>query len=122
MRISDWSSDVCSSDLHGVPGVVVDYGYLKRTNHAHDWKTGHWQVSIGGLNKLPRNVDSSRFDALGLKVSEKGGDPMGYPLLCVQTTGDASHGMDQDGLQAWFGEQLQRWPDLVIRQIGRAHV
>src|SRR3546814_17970196 len=86
MRISDWSSDVCSSDLHGVPVVVVDYGYLKRTNHAHDWKTGHWQVSIGGLTKLPRNVDSSRFDAPGLKVSEKGGDPMGYPLLCVPTT------------------------------------
>src|SRR3546814_10825977 len=25
MRISDWSSDVCSSDLGGVPGDVFDY-------------------------------------------------------------------------------------------------
>src|SRR3546814_4499117 len=25
MRISDWSSDVCSSDLTGVPGVVVPF-------------------------------------------------------------------------------------------------
>src|SRR3546814_19351562 len=23
MRISDWSSDVCSSDLHGVTGIIV---------------------------------------------------------------------------------------------------
>src|SRR3546814_11378102 len=26
MRISDWSSDVCSSDLFGTGGIIVNYG------------------------------------------------------------------------------------------------
>jgi hypothetical protein len=99
----------------GVPVVIVDYGYLKRTNHAHDWRTGHWQVSVGALNALPQALDSSRWDALGLEVVERGGDPNGYTLLCVQTTGDASHGMDADGLQAWCDEQSARWPGLLVR-------
>ncbi len=102
-------------DALGVPVVLIDYGYLKRTNHAHDWRTGHWQVSIGGLSRVPDDVDSSRFDALGLTVAEQGGNPSGYTLLCAQTTGDASHGMDKDGLQAWCDAQALLYPDLLIR-------
>ena len=100
-----------------VPVVLVDYGYMRRTNHAHDWRTGHWQISVGGLNKLPtaRQCSPDRFDALGLDVKEQGGDPNGYVLLCVQTTGDASHGMDVDALQAWCDAQSARWPGLLIR-------
>src|SRR3546814_8199817 len=33
MRISDWSSDVCSSDLAGAAGIEVYYGW---TNKCHD--------------------------------------------------------------------------------------
>jgi len=100
----------------GVPIVLVDYGYMRRTNHAHDWRTGHWQISVGGLNKLPPfQCPSDRFDALGLEVQEQGGDPNGYVLLCVQSTGDASHGMDIDALQVWCDAQAARWPGLVIR-------
>lgn len=100
----------------GIPVFVVDYGYLKRTNHAHDWRTGHWQVSLNGLNRLPEwDCDSSRFDALGIEIDERGGYPDGYTLLCVQTTGDASHGMDETRLQAWADEQAARWPGLLIR-------
>lgn len=99
----------------GVPVVLIDYGYMKRTNHAHDWRTGHWQVSVGGLNRLPTEVDSSRLDALGLQIAEQGGDPSGYTLLCVQTPGDASHGMSDERLRAWANEQALRWPGIVIR-------
>ena len=99
----------------GVPGVVIDYGYLKRTNHAHDWRTGHWQTSLGGLNRLPDDDSPERFEALGIEVAECGGDPNGYELLCVQTTGDASHGMDQKRLQLWCDVQAVRWPNLLIR-------
>lgn len=100
----------------GVPVFVIDYGYMKRTNHAYEWRTGHWQVSLNGLNNLPDwNCDSSRFDALGVEIAERGGDPEGYVLLCVQTTGDASHGMDENGLQAWADEQNLKWPGLLIR-------
>lgn len=100
----------------GVPVVVADYGYLKRTNHAHDWRTGHWQLSLGGLNCLPvGDVAAARFDALGLQIAGRGGNPDGYVLLCVQTVGDKSHGKDQAELQAWCDEQAARWPGLVIR-------
>lgn len=103
----------------GVPVLVIDYGYLKRTNHAHDWRSGHWQISLGGLNKLPScDIDASRFDALGLTVEDHGGDPQGYTLLCVQTTGDASHGLSQEGLQQWVNEQKAKHSqngELLIR-------
>lgn len=100
----------------GIPVFVVDYGYLKRTNHAHDWRTGHWQVSLGGLNRLPDwSCDASRFDALGVEIHERGGDADGYVLLCAQTTGDASHGMNEQELQQWADEQRRKWPDLLIR-------
>lgn len=98
-----------------IPAVVIDYGYLKRTNHAHDWKTGHWQISVGGLNRLPDDVDGSRFDALGLTIQERGGNPGGYVLLAVQTPGDATHGMDEVELGRWCKAMADRWPGLMIR-------
>jgi hypothetical protein len=100
----------------GVPVFVIDYGYCKRTNHAHDWRTGHWQVSLNGLNRIPLfPCRLDRFEALGITIAERGGDPNGYVLLCVQTTGDASHGMDEAALQHWCDVQRQRWPGLLIR-------
>jgi hypothetical protein len=99
----------------GIPVFVIDYGYLKRTNHIHDWRTGHWQVSYGGLNNIPDYDDPIRFEALGLEIKERGGDPDGYTLLCVQTTGDASHGKDEEQLRQWAEEQARQYPNLVIR-------
>lgn len=96
--------------------VVIDYGYLKRTNSVHDWKHGTWQVSVGGLNKLPTGVDGSRFDALGLTIKEHGFNPRGKPLLCVQTAGDASHGFNADQLKAWAGLCKLKWPDIEVRK------
>src|SRR3546814_11384627 len=47
MRISDWSSDVCSSDLHGTPRTVADLsshnclGYtLSSALGPHQWSFG----------------------------------------------------------------------------------
>ena len=100
----------------GVPVFVIDYGYLRRANHAHDWKTGHWQVSLNGLGVIPAfDCPPDRFDALGLEVKAKGGDPKGYTLLCVQTPDDKSHGMSRDQLRVWCHEQAEQYPDLVIR-------
>lgn len=100
----------------GVPIILIDYGYLCRTNHIHDWKTGHWQVSPGGLNHVPPFAcPSDRFDSLGLQVKAKGGDPKGYTLLCVQTPGDMSHGLSKAQLQAWCDEQAANYPNLMIR-------
>lgn len=99
----------------GVPVLIIDYGYLKRTNHAHDWRTGHWQVSLNALNVLPDYDEPSRFESLGIEIAEQGGRPDGHVLLCVQTTGDASHGMGQEELQIWCNEQRLKWHDLRIR-------
>jgi hypothetical protein len=101
----------------GVPVVVIDYGYVRRCNHAYEWRTGHWQVSLGGLNRPPpaELCDSSRWDALGVQIVPRGGNPNGYRLLAVQTTGDASHGMDEVALQAWCSHMASIWPDLVVR-------
>lgn len=98
----------------GVPVFVIDYGYVRRTNHAHDWKTGHWQVSLNGLSVLPAfECPPDRFEALGVPIKAKGGDPKGCTLLCVQTPGDMSHGMSMAQLQAWC-DGLD-YHDLVIR-------
>lgn len=99
----------------GIPVFIVDYGYLKRTNAAHDWRRGHWQISLGGLNRIPKNADSSRFDLLGLDIKNSGGDPDGYPLLCVQTIGDASHGLNEIQLHEWCQSLKHKWDGLVIR-------
>jgi hypothetical protein len=99
-----------------IPVFVIDYGYCKRTNHAHDWRTGHWQLSLGGLNKIPDgDFGSSRWDALGIEIKEHGGDSDGYTLLCVQTTGDASHGMNESELQQWAYAQNRKYQNLLIR-------
>lgn len=101
----------------GVPVWVVDYGYLKRANNIHDWATGHWQVSLNGLNKLPRFFDSSRLDALDIKhmIAEKGGNPEGYNLLCVQTSNDKSHGLNFDQLKAWVHDCVNIIPNTLLR-------
>lgn len=100
----------------GVPVFVIDYGYLRRTNHAHDWRTGHWQVSREALNRPPAQAcPPDRFDALGLEIQPTGGDPKGYTLLCVQTPGDASHGKGEQALQAWCQDVARRYPDVRIR-------
>lgn len=100
----------------GIPVVVVDYGYCKRTNHIFDWKSGHWQVSLDGLNNIPMgDFPSDRWDTLGIEIKERGGDPDGYTLVCTQTTGDASHGHDEKGIQQWVNEQFQKWPNPILR-------
>lgn len=100
----------------GVPVYIIDYGYLRRANHAHDWKVGHWQVSLNGPGVIPAvECPPDRFDALGLEIKAEGGDPKGYTLLCPQTPGDMSHGMGLDALRAWCHEQAGQYPNLVIR-------
>lgn len=104
------------NDYHGLPVVVVDYGYLRRTHGEANFHTGHWQVGLGGLNSLPPwPSPPDRFGALGLEVAEQGGDPSGYALICPQTPADAAHGRDEDALAAWVAEQAERFPGARIR-------
>src|SRR3546814_1569994 len=68
MRISDWSSDVCSSDLAGLPLMIdstfstpylnrpIEHGADIVTHSATKWLGGHG-VAIAGVV-----VDGGRFD------------------------------------------------------------
>lgn len=95
-----------------VPVVVMDYGYLKRAcQEAFGGGGEYWQVGIGGLNSLPDFAcPSDRFDALGIDIKAKGGDPEGYVLVAGQHDGDPSHGRtDAEGLRSWAATQCAFW-------------
>src|SRR3546814_15075319 len=59
MRISDWSSDVCSSDLENAADLVA----VVRPYHETDWSCGVAWMNAGG--RLPQAIS----DAYGFSVS-----------------------------------------------------
>ena len=97
-----------------VPTIVLDWGYLDRVNDRSEAATGHWQVSLGGLNRIPPSAcPPDRFNTLGLTMEEHGGDPDGYVLLIGQMPGDAAHaGTDH---RQWLLNQVRRYDDVVYR-------
>jgi hypothetical protein len=101
-------------DRTDVPTIILDWGYLNRVNDRSEAATGHWQMSLDGLNRIPPFAcPSDRFDGLGLTVAECGGDPSGYVLLIGQMPGDAAHaGTDH---RQWLMDQLKRYDDIVYR-------
>src|SRR3546814_20760318 len=62
MRISDWSSDVCSSDLFGFDAVVGNYASPDTPGSAYvllhhvfgevNGKAGQWGHAIGGMGAV----------------------------------------------------------------------
>jgi hypothetical protein len=98
-----------------VPVVVIDYGFLKRACQEQFGGGGdYWQLSLDGLNAVPEfTCPPDRFDALGLELHEKGGDPEGPVVVCGQHAGDPSHGrMTEEQLVKWADEQIAYWSDL----------
>lgn len=83
----------------GVPVICLDFPYFRD-------RSEYWQVSVGGLNKPPMfGCPQDRWDALGLRVRAKGGDPKGYTLIACQNATDKSHGLTVDEYRAWEAEQ-----------------
>lgn len=108
---------------HGIPAVVADWGYLKRVSEPSEAERGYYQVGIGGLNAVPPfDCPSDRFDALGLTVAPRGGDPKGYVLVCGQVPGDAAHGMDANAYISWLRETISQYPEAVYRPHPRGGV
>jgi len=87
----------------GVPVVVIDYGYLRRTSGVATWETGHWQVSVGGLNRPPSfECPGDRFETLGLEIKPRQTLRKGLrPLVLGQHVGDPSHGCTAEEMAAW---------------------
>src|SRR3546814_18549428 len=61
MRISDWSSDVCSSDLVKWTESIYERGSLARTER--------WTAMLTVVMKPPKTTDSLRKNPLGLYVN-----------------------------------------------------
>src|SRR3546814_10309221 len=92
MRISDWSSDVCSSDLGAVP--------LNLSRIAGDWRWAGGALTLDG----------------GLRLTDAAADPRFFPLV-----GQDAHLRFADGAidaTAGFDEEKtgRKVLDTVIRQ------
>ncbi len=84
----------------GIPVIVIDYGYIKRVSGVATWKTGHWQVGIGGLNRPPLfAVPDDRARSLGVHAQKCRGK--GVTLVLGQHSGDPSHAMTDGQMIDW---------------------
>lgn len=107
----------------GVPVVVVDWGYMARVNVKGEYEGGHFQAGLDRLNSVPPFAcPADRFDALGIEIAAKGGDPDGYMLLCGQVPGDAAHGMQAGAYIDWLRDVISQYPDAVYRPHPRGGV
>src|SRR3546814_8068077 len=61
MRISDWSSDVCSSDLLNWPGIIPAKRDFKALDHHLLVGTGHMDIVNIGFSVHQRRVDGMSF-------------------------------------------------------------
>src|SRR3546814_2362070 len=60
MRISDWSSDVCSSDLNSGRGwVTAEYGMLPRSTHSRTEREASRGKQSGRTQEIQRLVGRS---------------------------------------------------------------
>ena len=84
----------------GIPAVVIDYGYLDRVSGVLTWRTGHWQVGIGGLNRPPAfQCPDDRLKRIGTAPQRP---KSGHGALVMgQHSGDPSHGFTDRQMQSW---------------------
>src|SRR3546814_17647554 len=94
MRISDWSSDVCSSDLYLGSNVsynvkkMVENGYLIQERSPHDSRSFHVRAAAKGID-VYRNL-STLFDQHAghlndIQLSSHGLDPANHALRLLPT-------------------------------------
>src|SRR3546814_8530267 len=107
MRISDWSSDVCSSDLVGV--VTFDAGIAREHRHLRD---GAGIASIVARAPAGAAVSGGRVpvSGRGMAAPTKKGAPVGAPSV------RSSPAPDQ-----WLRIKSAMMP-VAIAKIGREHV
>lgn len=103
----------------GIPSIVVDLGYINRAMKSNGYQ-GYWQVSLDGLNWLPEDADSKRFDLLGIDYPKKK-SRAGYVLIAEQTPWDASHGMDIPALNEWTANAVAKCEALGLDYKVRRH-
>src|SRR3546814_2037946 len=115
MRISDWSSDVCSSDLAG--RFLISRGVKPVDFNSYGSRRGNDDVMVRGT------FANIRIKNLMLGGEEVGRPGIGLKYLIVDPGADPSfqHVLGAHVLDAEAGDQpgLQR---VDVVEIGRAHV
>src|SRR3546814_4710218 len=108
MRISDWSSDVCSSDLKGACGSVRG----EVPQHVLE------DAAVEEIFQLVDGIDpAAGGEPLGLAVGAGEGD------LDILARADVADAVDREGFRAVELERLTRHAfGELQREIGRAHV
>src|SRR3546814_4179771 len=112
MRISDWSSDVCSSDLHGAD-------YLRR-------RAAEAGFDLLRLDDIDLRLEQGRSVA-GYVFALRRQPPVPPDPLAALSTGDLLAGLERPGADILLAAAQQMvgtdfavgW---AIDQIGRAHV
>src|SRR3546814_8602851 len=109
MRISDWSSDVCSSDL--ALGLMLSLARNIPFEH-HAMQEGRWQTTVG------RSLHGATLGLLGA------GRLGGYVAKLGKAFGMEAIAWSQNLTDEKAAEQGVRRVerDELFRQIGRAHV
>src|SRR3546814_20506743 len=98
MRISDWSSDVCSSDLTSKPFRTL-----------LEERLGPVSYFIGGQNGMPYKP---RADSTPHILFEKGWQRSG--VLYVGNTTDDMKTAANIGRASWWGKGCRFWYDTVV--------
>src|SRR3546814_9716879 len=74
MRISDWSSDVCSSDLLGLPAPIADIAYAYRNRESS--KAIFAQVSYKVTDQLTATL-GGRYTWVNVGITQAAGNVFG---------------------------------------------
>src|SRR3546814_18213210 len=109
MRISDWSSDVCSSDLIHIDEFEV---------MARDTKLGPEDITRDIPNvgeEALRNLDEAGIVYIGAEV-----EPGDILAGKITPKGESPMTPEEKLLRAIFGEKASDVRDTSLRQIGRA--
>src|SRR3546814_4064877 len=114
MRISDWSSDVCSSDLAALARLAGQYAFdIADAEHlpGAEYRGEEFSRRLGRVDR------GGRIEAI---VAIAAGRRRGLAEMPEQDRAAAPRGLDQ-GAQRRQPRALARLP-LGLDQIGRAHV
>lgn len=98
----------------GIPVVVADLGYVDRATGPTDIE-GHWQLSIGGLNRLPTiDCPPNRFAKLGASITAPTGNGT-MTIIAGQHVGDASHSFKTaEEIAAWAEQMAEKIDGEVV--------
>src|SRR3546814_8584851 len=118
MRISDWSSDVCSSDLIGArlgSPLVVGYG-------EGETYLGSDALALAPLTQRIAYLEEGDWVVVtreGARIFDRDNNPVERPITISGVTGDL---VSKGNHRHFMLKEIYEQPIVVAQKIGRAHV